>query len=74
MTMVPRAAGVERYDDLPVGDSRCIISNPAGVVIVKRDHASLPVEDRLTILWRSEGPDDLSRRGHANGPVCLYAP
>jgi hypothetical protein len=74
MTMVPRAAGAERYDDLPVGDRRCIISSSTGLVIVKRDHASLPVEDRLTILWRGEGPDDLPRRGRDNGPIRAYIP
>jgi len=72
--MVPPAAGAGRYDDLPVGYGRCIFSTSIGVVIAKRDHASFPVEDWLTILCYSEGPDDLPRRGRDNGPVRAYVP
>ncbi len=42
--------------------------------IVKRTEARTPVERRVTILWRGEGPDDLPRRGRDNGPVRPYAP
>ena len=33
----------------------------------------LPIEQRVAILWRGEGPDDLPRRGRDNGPVRAYA-
>ena len=72
MTLAPHTADVERYDDLPAGNRRRILGSLIGVVIVKLDHARVPVEDRGTILWRGEGPDDLPRRGRENGPVCLY--
>jgi site-specific DNA recombinase len=64
---------IEGYDDLPVGDRRRILGSSIDAVIVKRDDASVPVERRVTILWRGEGPDDLPRRGRDNGPVRAYA-
>ena len=64
---------MEGYDDLPVEDRRRILGSSIDAVIVKRDDASVPVERRVTILWRGEGPDDLPRRGRDNGPVRAYA-
>ncbi len=63
---------IESYDDLPIEDRRRILGSSIDAVIVRRDDASVPIEDRVTILWRGEGPDDLPRRGRDNGPVRAY--
>jgi site-specific DNA recombinase len=70
----PRAADVERYADLPIPDRKRILGSSIDAVIVKRGHARVPIEDRVTILWRGEGPDDLPRRGRENGPIRPYVP
>jgi site-specific DNA recombinase len=64
---------IESYDDLPIEDRRRILGSSIDAVIVRRDDASVPIEQRVTILWRGEGPDDLPRRGRDNGPVRAYA-
>ena len=40
-------------------------------VIVERAHTRAPLDERVTILWRGEGPDDLPRRGRDNGPTTF---
>jgi site-specific DNA recombinase len=65
---------VESYADLPIEDRKRMLGSSIDAVIVKRVHARVPVEDRVTILWRGEGPDDLPRRGRDNGPVRPYTP
>jgi site-specific DNA recombinase len=74
--MVPDrdSAAIEAYDDLPVGDRKRILGSSIDAVIVQRGHARVPIEQRVTILWRGEGPDDLPRRGRDNGPVRPYLP
>jgi DNA invertase Pin-like site-specific DNA recombinase len=63
---------IEGYEDLPMLDRKRIIGSSIDAVIVKRTHARVPIKDRVTILWRGEGPDDLPRRGRDNGPVRPY--
>jgi site-specific DNA recombinase len=65
---------IQRYDELPVSDRKRILGSSIDAVIVKRAHSRVAVEDRVTILWRGEGPDDLPRRGRENGPVRPYTP
>ncbi len=65
---------IESYDDLPVEDRRRILGSSIDAVMVRRDDARVPIEDRVTILWRGEAPEDLPRRGRDNGPVRAYAP
>jgi site-specific DNA recombinase len=65
---------IESYDDLPVEDRRRILGSSIDAVIVKRDDARVPIEERVTILWRGEAPEDLPRRGRDNGPVRAYEP
>jgi site-specific DNA recombinase len=65
---------IERYDELPVPDRKRILGSSIDAVIVGRAHSRVPVEDRVTILWRGEGPDDLPRRGRDNGPIRPYTP
>ena len=72
--LAPSAGQIERYDDLPIQDRKRIIGSSIDAVIVRRADAHVPVEDRVTILWRGEGPDDLPRRGADNGPVRPYVP
>lgn len=74
--LAPVADGdaIESYDDLPIEDRRRILGSSIDAVIVRRDDARVPIEDRVTILWRGEGPDDLPRRGRDNGPVWAYTP
>lgn len=67
-------ADIESYADLPVGDRKRILGSSIDAVIVRRANALVPVEERVTILWRGEGPDDLPRRGWDNGPVRPDAP
>jgi hypothetical protein len=68
------AENIERYDELPVNDRKRILGSSIDAVIVRRAHARVPVEDRVTILWRGEGPKDLPRRGRDNGPIRPYTP
>jgi hypothetical protein len=73
--LAPAAGGevIESYDDLPVEDRRRILGSSIDAVIVRRaDARVVPLEERVTILWRGEGPEDLPRRGRDNGPVRAY--
>jgi site-specific DNA recombinase len=70
----PNAQSIEGYDDLPVEDRKRILGSSIDAVIVKRGRSRVPVEERVVILWRGEGPDDLPRRGRDNGPVRSYVP
>jgi site-specific DNA recombinase len=65
---------IEGYDDLPLSDRKRILGSSIDAVIVTRGHARIPIEDRVTILWRGEGQDDLPRRGRDNGPIRPYMP
>jgi site-specific DNA recombinase len=69
LASMPSAGAVERYDELPIEDRKRILGSSIDAVIVKRGHSRIPIEDRVTILWRGEGPEDLPRRGRDNGPV-----
>lgn len=69
----PTAGTVERYYELPIEDRKRILGSSIDAVIVKRGHARIPIEDRVMILWRGEGPEDLPRRGRDNGPIRAYA-
>jgi hypothetical protein len=46
-----------------------ILGSSIDAIIVKRAHTRVPIEDRVTILWRGEGPDDRGRALHAAGLV-----
>ncbi len=70
----PDAETIETYDELPTEDRTRILSSSIDAVIVKRGDARDPIEGRVTILWRGEGPDDLPRRGRNNGAVRPYTP
>ena len=72
--LAPAAGGevIEGYDDLPVEDRRRILGSSIDAVIVTRADHRVPIEQRVTILWRGEGPDDLPRPGRDNGPVRAY--
>jgi site-specific DNA recombinase len=70
---VSDAGTVERYEELPIEDRKRILGSSIDAVIVRRGHARVPIEDRVRILWRGEGPDDLPRRGRDNGPVRPYS-
>ncbi len=65
-------AEIESYDELAMADRKRILGSSIDAVIVRRAHARVPIEERVTILWRGEGPDDLPRRGRDNGPVRPY--
>jgi site-specific DNA recombinase len=70
----PDAETIENYDELPIEERKRILSSSIDAVIVERGDARAPIEGRVTILWRGEGPDDLPRRGRDNGPVRPYTP
>jgi DNA invertase Pin-like site-specific DNA recombinase len=72
--LAPNTDAIEGYDGLSIEDRKRILSSSIDAVIVKRGHARAPIEERITILWRGEGPDDLPRRGRDNGPVRPYLP
>jgi site-specific DNA recombinase len=66
---------LERYDELLVSDRKRILGSSIDAVIVNRAHSrAVPLEERVTILWRGEGPEDLPRRGRDNGPIRPYTP
>jgi DNA invertase Pin-like site-specific DNA recombinase len=67
--VISSADAIESYDELPIADRKRVLGSSIDAVIVKRGHARVPIEERVTILWRGEGPDDLPRRGRDNGPV-----
>jgi site-specific DNA recombinase len=69
-----REGKIERYDDLSIDERKRILGSSIDAVIVKRGHGRIPIEDRVTILWRGEGPDDFPRRGCDNGPIRPYTP
>ncbi len=65
---------LERYDELPVDERKRILGSSIDAVIVTRGHSRIPIEERVRILWRGEGPEDLPRRGRNNGPIRPYTP
>jgi hypothetical protein len=65
---------IERYDELSIEERKRILGSSIDAVIVTRGHGRIPIEDRVTILWRGEGPDDFPRRGCDNGPIRPYVP
>jgi site-specific DNA recombinase len=65
---------IETYDELPVAERKRILGGSIDAIIVTRGHARIPIDERVTILWRGEGPDDLPRRGRDNGPIRPYTP
>ncbi|MGH2903494.1 MAG: recombinase family protein [Solirubrobacteraceae bacterium] len=67
------AFAIESYDELSVPERRRILGSSIDVVIVDRAPHQAPLPERVTILWRGEGPEDLPRRGRENGPVRSYA-
>jgi site-specific DNA recombinase len=73
-TATATVENIELYDELPIPDRKRILGSSIDAIIVRRAHSRVPVEDRVTILWRGEGPDDLPRRGRDNGPVRAYTP
>jgi hypothetical protein len=70
----PDAGIIERYADLPIQERKRILGSSIDAVIVKRGHKRVPIEERVTILWRGEGPEDLPRAGRDNGLVRPYLP
>jgi DNA invertase Pin-like site-specific DNA recombinase len=70
----PSAEAIERYADLPVEERKRILGSSIDAVIIKRGSIRDPIEGRVTILWRGEGPEDLPRPGRDNGPVRPYVP
>ena len=67
------SGAIELYDELPIAERKRILGSSIDAVIVKRGHARVPIEERVTILWRGEGPDDLPRRGRDNGSVRPFS-
>jgi site-specific DNA recombinase len=65
---------IEGYYDLTIIDRKRILGSSIDAVIVTRAHSRIPIQDRVTILWRGEGPHDLPRRGRDNGPIRPYTP
>jgi site-specific DNA recombinase len=63
---------LDSYEALSLAERKRILGASIDAVIVRRGHARVPIEERVTILWRGEGPDDLPRRGRENGPVRPY--
>jgi hypothetical protein len=57
---------------LPAQERKRILSSSIDAVFVERASSDTPLPDRVRILWRSEGPDDLPRRGRDNGPIRSY--
>jgi hypothetical protein len=74
VSLTQSANAIECYDELRLEDRKRILGSSIDAVIVKRGHARVQIEDRVIILWRGEGPDDLPRRGRDNGPVRPYTP
>lgn len=68
-TIGPASVDVETWDTLTVDERRLALSEMLDVVFVRKLPGKAPVERRALILWRNDGPDDLPRRGCANGPV-----
>jgi DNA invertase Pin-like site-specific DNA recombinase len=64
---------VARYEELPVEDRKRILSASIDAIIIQRGHSRTPIQNRVTILWRGEGPNDLPRRGRDNGPIRPYS-
>ncbi len=70
--LIASGEAIESYNELPIADRKRILGSSIDAVIVKRAHARVSIEERVTILWRGEGPEDLPRRGKDNGPVRPY--
>lgn len=71
--LAPGADAIAGYDELSMQERKRILGSSIDAVIVEPGDASVPLTDRVSILWRGEGPDDLPRRGRANGPIRPYS-
>jgi hypothetical protein len=57
---------VDAWPSLSVSERRHLLTAALDAVIVKSVRGSgraVPVQDRVRILWRGQGPDDLPGRG-----------
>ena len=62
----------EEYLAKPVEDRRLILTQAIDAVVVSHGSADKPLDQRVQILWPGEGPDDLPRRRHDNGPIGAF--
>ena len=51
------------WPKLATSEKRALLTASLDAVMV-RSGRNVPVEDRVLVLWRGEGPEDLPRRGH----------
>lgn len=70
----PSAELIETYDELTIDERRRVLGSSIDAVMVWRADRHAPVSERVRILWRGEGPEDLPRPGRDNGPVRSYRP
>jgi site-specific DNA recombinase len=68
----PSAELIEGYEDLTTEERRRVLGSSIDAVMVWRGDTRAPVADRVQILWRGEGPDDLPRPGRDNGAIRSY--
>jgi hypothetical protein len=64
---------VAAYDSLALEERKRVLASSIDAVFVARGHSRAPLSERVTILWRGTGPEDLPRPGIENGPVRSYA-
>ncbi|HEX2015334.1 MAG TPA: recombinase family protein [Solirubrobacteraceae bacterium] len=60
---------IEQWSDFSTDERRRVLTNALDAVVIRRGPATVALGDRIKILWRGDGPDDLPRRGRDNGPV-----
>jgi hypothetical protein len=53
----------EDWPSLTVTEKRHLLTAAIDAVMIRRSARAVPIQERVRILWRGEGPDDLPRRG-----------
>ena len=54
---------IEAWPSLTIAVKRTLLTASLDAVFV-RSGKGVPIEDRIRLVWRGDGPDDLPRRGH----------
>jgi site-specific DNA recombinase len=60
---------IDGYADLGIADKRVVLASAIDAIVVARANRDTPLDERVRILWTGEGPKDLPRRRHDNGPI-----
>jgi len=61
------------WSGLSIAERRTVLNTAVDAIFIRKARSSrAPIEERVHICWRGQGPDDLPRRGRDNGAVRAF--